>query len=410
MTQETRQVVYTPVDVDDAQYSDIPFEKTEEQIEWEKFRDEMKESNEYAKITVYRQPTESTGRPGAKKLTFLFEVGLDEFSYSQLCARLRDEYGSGTYRMQGRDSENKLRFNRGVTIEAPAKPEAEKSGDISVPAVIAEVRHMINESQQQMAEIMRGPLHGSDPIDQMAKMAGAMGAMMQAVMPQQQPQQSLGEQIKEMMLLKKFMGDFDGSNNDSGDGNLMGLLTATVQNIGPILGAALQAGQETGAVNADGIIQPQTGIPNMQPQNPDAPIITEADQALIAQHKMSVTFLLSQAKGGAQPHDVAVWIVDQIEDDEKLTELENFLGRDDAMRLCTLAVPEVAEHLQWFEQFRTFVLSEIAQEFDMYSDDDKPDLTPEADESKQGETVAGDNSTDADAATTSTTGDTPSDT
>ncbi len=86
---EPKQILYSPVDIDDAEFQNLHEQQTEEEIDFEKFRDEMRESNEYAKLTITRQPTTSDGRPGAKKGVFLFECGFDEYSFSQLCGKLR---------------------------------------------------------------------------------------------------------------------------------------------------------------------------------------------------------------------------------------------------------------------------------------------------------------------------------
>ena len=116
---EPKQVVYTPVDIEDAEFSSFNHEPTEDELEFQKFRDEFKQANEYAKVSCYRQPTTSDGRPGQKSLTFLFDAGVEEFSCSQLAGRLRDEYGSGTYRIQLRDKDGQLKMNRAISIEAP---------------------------------------------------------------------------------------------------------------------------------------------------------------------------------------------------------------------------------------------------------------------------------------------------
>ena len=309
MTQ-ARQVLYTPIDMDDAQYSDIEQPKSEEQIDWEKFREEMRESNEYAKITIYRQPTDSRGLPGQKKLTYLFDVGLDEYSYSQICAKLRDEYGSGTFRMQGRDSDNRLKFNRAVTIEAPKKELVPYEGGAnSTAAVVAEFREMMRESQMQMLEMMRQPQ--TDPLDQISKLAAVMGSLMGNQKPP-----TMAEQVKEMMLLKKFMGDLDGS-NENDNGNIYSLLGKSLEAFGPLIGVALSAGKKDGTVNEAGIIQ---GVP--APKQLENPEMNE-QQKLVEQHRTNVIFLLNQAKGGAKPENVASFVINAVPD-EQLEDFEDF--------------------------------------------------------------------------------------
>ena len=114
-----KQILYSPVDVDDANFIDMDAEKSEEEIDFDLFRDEMRDSDTYAKITVSRQPTDRKGRPIGKKLFQMFECGIDDYTFSQLVGRIRDDYGTGIYRIQGRGSDGQFKFNKSIGVEAP---------------------------------------------------------------------------------------------------------------------------------------------------------------------------------------------------------------------------------------------------------------------------------------------------
>ena len=68
--QAPKQVVFTPIDdsedaISDAEYID---QRSQEERDFEKFRDEMRDSTEYAKYTVARLPTDAKGRQIGKQL------------------------------------------------------------------------------------------------------------------------------------------------------------------------------------------------------------------------------------------------------------------------------------------------------------------------------------------------------
>ena len=404
---QPKQVLYSPVNVDDADFADFTEVKSEEQIDWEKFRDEMRESNEYAKITIYRQPTDSLGQVKTKKLTYLFDVGMDEYQYSQLCARLRDEYGSGTYRIQGRDSGGVLRFNRGVTIEAP-KLETEGGEKQTIPHIIAEMRQTMNEQQAYMAEFMRGPAHNLDPMDQLTKMAAAFGTIFGAMGIQQSQPKTLLEQLTEYKMMRELFG---GDSQETGDGNLLGLLTATVNSFGPALGAAIAGGQDSGAIPASGPVQPRLPNPAPEPEPEQNEMLGQ-----LAAMKPQIDFLVMQAEGGANPADVVDALMPNIPDDS-LESIETFLSREDYLQISAQVNPRVNEFTEWFVAWRGAMLNALAQILDDGSDviepDEQKELTGGEGGAQNPDAVTGDvtdPSISASEPQTKDNGDTPGDT
>ncbi len=370
MATKAKQILYSPVDVDDADFENYQPELSDEEIEFEKYREEMKAGDEYGKITVYRQPTSSDGRPGQKKLTYLYDCGIDEFSFAQNCARLRDGYGTGTYRIIGRDSKGRNKFNQAVYIETEKKavvPYAQNGPDIGI---LIDKFSEAMERQQERTELLIKDLTGKtggDAFDQMIKMSGAMSAMMTAINGGGKPQSSLTDQIKEMLLLKKFIGGFDGSENGGGgDDNIYSLLTATVKNIGPFIAAAMAAAQKTGDANSAGIIQPKKlEGPNMQPK-----IINPKTESPNEAFKNQLGLLLLQAKAGADPVAVAEFVIDKIPEDQ-LESVEDMLADDDFISFALELQPEFAAHRQWLETWQAEMLMLFDAEFD--TDVDSPD-------------------------------------
>src|SRR3990172_8200056 len=153
---------------------------SDEELAFEKFRTEFTESEDYAKLTVYRQPTGPGGKPGQKKLAFLFEAGIDEYSFSQLLSKLRDEYGTGTYRIQSRDAAGTLQFNRAVEIEATKRSTASREPE-STTELLRTMQEMM-AAQQERTEAMLArlsPRNSVPAVDPMAAMQASMAIFTQ---------------------------------------------------------------------------------------------------------------------------------------------------------------------------------------------------------------------------------------
>jgi len=365
------------------------YEKSDEEIEFEKFREELKDGITYAKINVYRQPTGYGGRGSSKKLTFLLEIGFDEFSYSQLAMKLLEDYGTGTYRLQARDADGILRMNRAINVEAPKK-DLVKTGDGNMAGMMREFSAAMAHQTEMMRDIL-GPqtTNQNDPIDQMTKMMAAMGAMMGAMGIQQAAPKTMVETLAELKMVKELVGDLGGGDS-GGDGNLMGLLTATVQNLGPILGLALKAGQQTGEVNDAGIIQPQLEGPKV-----DIPVMTDEQQQLQAM-KPQLEFLIKQAKGEAEPFDVAQFVLKAIPD-EQLENVEMFLHDEKCIEKCVAVVPEIANHKKWFDEWRDAMINGLAIILDADPDgiDKEPEISDLTDDEKAAQTASESDAGDA---------------
>lgn len=351
---EPKQVVYTPIDIDDAEYSEFNAEPSEDELEFQKFKDEFKQANEYAKVSCYRQPTTSDGRPGQKALTFLFEAGVEEFSFSQLAGRLRDEYGTGTYRIQLRDKENKLRMNRGVHIEAPkGDVVANPTGDL----IDRFSRAMAEQSNrtESMFRSMAGPQSGGDAFDQMTKMMTAMGTMMGAmgIQPQApQPQKTLIEQLTEFKLLKELMGDT--SESGGGEANLYSLLGKTVEAFGGPIAAAIAAGTDSGELSPEGV----AALPAPEPTEVEK--VNELENHKLAMRK-NIHILIQNAKTGIPPQQFALILLNNTPE-EKEEQLWQFISAENCVDEIIALEPAAEMYREWFDTLRTEVINLMTEE------------------------------------------------
>ena len=378
---EPKQVVYTPIDVDDAQYAEFA-EPSEDEIEFEKFKEEFKQSNEYAKVSVYRQPTTRDGRPGQKALTFLFEAGVEEYTFSQLAGRLRDEYGSGVYRIHMRDKENKLKMNRAIHIEAPKSTDvvANPTGDLIDRFSLA-----MSEQQERTERMLRsiiGPQSGGDAFDQMTKMMTAMGAMMQGMGIQQpQPPKTLVEQLTEFKMIKELFGGDD--SGDSGEANIYSLLGKTVEAFGGPIAQALAAGAESGDLTPEGLAT--TGaLPAPETKTVE---LTEQEQHNMEMRK-NIHILIQNAKTGIPAEQFAQILVNNTPE-EKQDALWDFISRESCVDEIIGLEPAADAYKEWFVALRDAVI-ELMTEPEPDSDSE---LTGAEDASKvpeSGEAVAGD--------------------
>jgi hypothetical protein len=377
-----KQVLYQPVDVDDADFAEFGQEKTEEEMDFEKFRDEMRESNEYAKITVYRQPMTGDNQRGAKKLVFLFECGVDEFSFSQICGKLRDEYGSGSYRIQARDEKSKMRMNRAIQIEAPIK-ETDNRNDGVTPAgeVIDRMAYAMNENTERTERMLSRMMPQTNPMGMLTEMATAMATIMGQFGANNQQPKTLLEQLTEYKMMQEL---FSGDGGNGGESNLFSLLTETVKSFGPALGMAIATQQESGAIPMTGPVQQM-----LSPPEKEKPVLSKELEGMRPQ----IDFFLAQAKQGATAEAVvnAVWpgIPEQ-----SYESIETFLQQENCLDLCAQVNSEVNKWRAWFTQWRDLMLDK----FDTFYAEPEPEiiggepLTTDGEGEQTSGAVAGDQS------------------
>lgn len=367
-------------DIGDAEYIDEDGRKwggangpSDEEMAYAKFRSEMADHSQQPKLTVYAQPADSMGRNATRGQEFLFDCDLDEYEFTQLLARLRDQYGTGRYRLIARDGTGGFLFNRGVTIRAPKKPE-ESANAPQNPADMFEHFARIMEQQQARTEqlvqrLMAGQKSGGlfegGGMEQFALMFG-MIEKIASVFSGKAVQTDIVAEFQKLAALKETMaGLFDGGDGGAGKG-LHDTLTETIRTLGPLFveGARQQSQQaprrDPARLQAPQPAPVQPARPQPQPQqNPsERQAMSEQEQELIAK----VTLLVNLAAAKMDPENVADMILDQTAD-EALPALKEFVEAPDVLDRMMAVNPQVFQHTQWFTGLRDSLRDYFANEY-----------------------------------------------
>ncbi len=357
ISQEERDnaAIFLPAGEDFNQY------KTDDEIEWDKFRDEMQDGIDYAKLTIWKVPVNERGQATQKQMGFCFECGMQDFSFSQLCSKIQSEFGGGIFRLQARDAQGKMIKNKGINIVPPKDAPNGSAGNTA--DIIDRVQNAINQGQEQTRRMLvtaHNPQANVDPLDQMTKMMTAMGTMMGAMgIKPSEPvapvaPQSLTSQIKEFLMLKELMGNLSGDSS-GGDANLYSLLTETMKSFGGPIASAIAAGQTTGEVSPQGLLQ--------NPATENKPVLTaeENEQQKYGEAmKTQVRILIANAKNKADPQQFATLVVANTPD-EKLDALYEFISAPDFYDRILAMNPEVEIYKDWFIKLRDAVMELLTE-------------------------------------------------
>jgi hypothetical protein len=382
-----KQVVYTPVDVDDAEFSDFEHDpKMEaENAEFDAFKSEMHDSQDDAKITVGKKLTDSRGRPLGKQTFECFECGIDDYTFSQLCTRIREDFGTGLYMIQGRNSKGAYKFRKTVGILAPNQTDNPPAAGTDIGALIDKFSDAMQRQQMQTEQMfakLAGPQTGGDAFGQMTAMVKAMGSIFGAIGLTPQQPKTLLDQLTEYKMMKELFGDGDGG----GESNLFSLLTETVKSFGPALGMAIAAQKESGAIPMTGPVVAQLSPPQEEKQ--------ELSKQLEGM-KPQIDFFIAQAKDGATPQNVVNAVFPGIPA-EAYESIDAFLQQDNCVDLCAQVNAEVNTYRQWFTEWRELMLDKFDE---VFSDETPPGdaeiigpdpLTTEAEQAQTSDAVAGD--------------------
>ena len=379
---QPRQQLYTPIDISDAEYTDFePDAKMEsENAEFEAFKNEMHDAQDNAKITVGKKHTDSRGRPLGKHVFECFECGIDDYTFSQLCTRIREDFGSGLYQILGRDSKGKFKFRKTVGVQAPVGTEVATTPQNDIGGLIDKFSDAMQRQQmatEQMFLKLAGPQSGGDAFDQMTKMMTAMGGMMGAmgIQPQApQPPKTLIEQLTEFKLLKELMGE--GSDNESGEANLYSLLGKTVEAFGGPIAAAIAAGADNGQLNTEGVAQ----LPAPEPEKQsEVDKVNEAEAHRLAMRK-NIHILIQNAKTGIPPEAFALILINNTPEDKE-DELWNFISAENCVDEIVKIEPAADAYRKWFDDLREQVI-ELMTEPEGESEGETKELQDAESESK----------------------------
>jgi len=360
---EAKQILYSPVDIDDAEFTHFePDAKLEsENVEFEAFKAEMHDAQDNAKITVGKKHTDSRGRPLGKHVFECFECGIDDYTFSQLCTRIREDFGSGLYQVLGRDSKGKFKFRKTVGVQAPVSENAPEGSTPNAGQLIDKFSDAMERNSmrtEQMFLKLAGPQTGGDAIDQIVKIAGAVAPILAALGINQTSAvapKTLIEQLTEFKLLKELMND-GSEGGESGEANLYSLLGKTVEAFGGPIAAAIAAGADSGQLNAEGI----AALPAPEPEaKTEVDMHNEAEAHKLAMRK-NIHILIQNAKTGIPPEAFALILINNTPP-EKEDELWNFISAENCVDEIIKIEPAAEMYRKWFDDLRTEVISLMSE-------------------------------------------------
>jgi len=336
------------------------YEESDQSKAFEDFRAAFKDE-QMGTLRVHRVPvTNKTTNAAKLRTVYLFSCPIDAFGFEDLLEHIRDQYGGGTYRLIGsREGHRGHAFNRIVEIEAP-KPKFSAPGvdgqggahGSNAAELVNNLGAVLLEHSSRVEEMMRGSAQPmGDPLDQMTKLMAAMGTAISTMGFKQTEPKSIVDQLAEFAAIKEL---FDGGGGGGGDANLYSLLTATVQNFGPLLGAAITSQTAAGAIPAAGPIRPALEAPAAPAPNP-TPLPPELEAM-----RGQINFLVGQAKLGAKPADVAAAIMPGISGDA-LESIEAFLQKPNCIDVCAQVNAEVNTYRNWLQDWREAMLAHLGE-------------------------------------------------
>lgn len=342
-------------------------------------------------LRVQRVPSEqqkSGQSKGSIKGTFLFACPVDKYSFDELMTYLRDEYGTGTYRIIGIKTGNRgIAFNRIIEIERSemrASPVAASSSNQSdMAAVVTGLAGMIEQQTRRLTEMMTiRQSEQVDPIDQMEKMARLFAQMNGAF---NGGGNSRGDLLEELMKVKQvadMMGMGDGGGRGANNADVFIELAKT---FGPGLVSAVQAQARRPS--------PAAQIPaSITPRNPPVENTPEVRQREMNPQnefiRKQANQLLMFARADADTVTLATQIVDSVPDD-KLDDLET-LARDPAAinKMIAVLPPGNDQFKPWFEKLRVALIAEFdSMEFETGAEDESESQPENNPSENQGETA-----------------------
>lgn len=363
------------------------YEESDQSKAFEDFRAAFKDE-EMGTLRVHRVPvTNKTTNAAKLRTVYLFSCPIDAFGFEDLLEHIRDQYGGGTYRLIGsREGHRGHAFNKIVEIEAPKPRFNATNVDGQGGAHGSNAAELVNnlgavllEHSSRVEEMMRGsaaPM--GDPLDQMTKLMAAMGTAISTMGFKQPEQRSIVDQLTEFAAIKDLFDS--GDSGDSGESNIYSLLTETVKNFGPLLGAAIATQTKAGVIPMTGPVPALISNPTPPPgAPPGAPPLSKELEDMRPQ----ISFLVGQAKLGAAPGDVAAAIMPAIPE-TGLESIEAFLQKPDYLELCVSVNAEVTQHREWFQKWREAMLFDLSQILV-----DVPSPIDDADSLQPGEIIGG---------------------
>jgi hypothetical protein len=304
-----------------------------------------------AKVNVYRADAIKGNRGGA----FLFTCSPDEFTLE----KLRDEYGGGNYRVHVR-ANGGIVANKLVAVEEPKnKPQA------PVAQIAADVMQPITAMTQAMISGFEnlGKLIVAAQVQQQGRkeMLEEMLLYKNMFSSSSQPQQNPFEIFKEALALTKELVPGAGGESEMGaTGVMMKLLDKFGE---PLSNVLLQAqANKASTSSAPPIVQANSQAIQLNPAALTAPVHAALpkpeDDAIMAQMKQYLNFLIEQAKQNNDVYTYAGMVLDMAPQEQ----VDAMLERDDWLTMLATFEPDVLNYAPWFTNLRAAMLEMLTPE------------------------------------------------
>lgn len=331
-------------------YSESEYEMSEDEIAFNAFKNEAQDNDSYSKIAVSRVPMNRHGQRGGQKLIFLFECAVDEYSYTQLLGKLRDEYGSGFYKVQARNEKGQLKLNKTVAVEAPATHTDTASADSGQAAVIEQVSTALREHTTQQQQLMQSLMPQVNPMGSMVEMMTGLATVMKTMgIAQPAAPKTLVEQLTEFKMIKELFNS--GDSGESGEANLYTLLGKTMDAFGGPLAAALAAGHQSGQVDANGVAIP-AALPEPEPSHAEQATMAEEQKVYM---RKQIHILLQNAKADIPPQQFALIVVNNTPEDQEDT-LWEFVESENCVDQMIALEPAAEPYREWLTTLRSEII------------------------------------------------------
>lgn len=333
-------------DVFDTVIDDDTGKKTSQQARLEDIIEDLNNTDNDATMSVYRQ----SPLGGKAAMTFLASFAPDKYTMDELQLWLRDNFGSGDYRVQIR-SGGRIRANKLISVEAPK--------------VETDIRHPTSEA----GEVLNVVMQAIEKQNQM--LAAAL----------QTNQTSEDDLLRRMVTYKQLFS------SDSG-GNTIGQIRDTLALVEDLRGEVEPKDDGFGAVIdklapiAEAVAKNPQPQPQPQPQQPKQnPSPRQGHKSMNILHAGLAT-LLRAAKKGADTGFYADFILDQLPAEK----VASFLVDKGAFDKLVILNPDVVAYKAWFDDLAEHVKAQIGME-SKYAEQYK-DLNPSFENDINGEMVA----------------------
>lgn len=260
-----------------------------------------------------------------------------------LADRLRDDHGSGKYRVRVLRN-NRLYRRFDMDIEAPAKPvQPERSSEMAT--VLTAFQQQAERTNQLLERLLTPPQNPfsqvpavpQNPFQGIKEIAGVMTELRAMMQPASSPvEATMNAFIKGVEVAKGLSPE-----NDSGETNIMDIIKEAVRGAMPVLiDQARQSGVQVPQSSQE--VKPLPS-PQTQQSTPQAP---DANAQMVQEVRQTILYLCGKAQQNADQELYAEWILDNWPRER----IVGILGQTNAIPLLLQIVPEAQPFLPWFQK------------------------------------------------------------